>query len=230
MSTELPLVIPPEAKPIEPVFKPEPLDWLYQPPGGGFDSKARRYRGFDVQHRRRCLRPARPVKLQLQSGDLVTLTNTDGATPVLLIALNNHGNADFASIGLADNPTLNITDLLAGTRANRGPSTAPGLADITHWYASQGGTEKSLNAVEIFDLNTAAGESFTLRASASCTLWMLVDPIQTLSTACLYNGRMGGAVAFEHVRKDTSSCVLPEPLGEGREELRFHAVPPKLTR
>ncbi len=207
------------ANKIESVFKPEPLAWLYQPPNGGFDSKARHYRGYNTQTRIRCLRPARPVKLQLESGDLVTLTNTDGATPVLLIALNEHGDANFASIGLANNPTIDVTDLLMTTRASRVQSAAPGLADISQWYASQGGSDDSpLKAVQIFDLKTAVSEAFTLRASSPATLWMLVDPLQTLSNECLLTGQMGGAVAFEHVRNNNTVRVLPEPLGDVREE------------
>lgn len=192
---------------------------MYQPAGGGFDSIARQYRGYDTQRRVRCLRPARPVMLQLQAGDLVTLTNTDGATPVWLIAVDELGNADFAAIGLSKNTSIDITDLLANTRANRGTGTVPGLADISQWFTSQGGGKhNTLKAVQVFDLESPVGETFALRANASTTLWMLVEPTQTLSTDCLVTGKMGGAVAFEHVRNGNPANTLPDPLGDVRDE------------
>jgi aminomethyltransferase len=198
------------------------LQWLYQPPAGGFDSKARSYRGYD--HRRvRCLRPARPVRLALHEGDLVTLTNTDGATPVLLVALNEQGESDFESIGLGNNEAIAIVnqqqDLHAGSALSATADSAiAGLGKLLQWFDAQGGDRQALRAVQIFDLDTVPGEQFTLRASAGCTLWLLTNPLQTLSNDCLIMGRMGGAISFEHVRKDATAIELPEPLGDIRDE------------
>ena len=159
--------------------------------------------------------------LALHNGDLLTLTNTDGATPVLLFALNQRGESDFAAIGLENNPSTNVDTLLASTRANRGSNNtpgAPGIDDIRQWHGGNGGNTQSLQAVQIFDVNTPAGDSFTVRATAHCTLWMLTEPEQTLGTDCLLQGRMGGAVAWEHVPADSAVCALPEPLGDIRDE------------
>jgi len=133
------------------------LQWLYQPPAGGFDSKARSYRGYD--HRRvRCLRPARPVRLALHEGDLVTLTNTDGATPVLLVALNEQGESDFESIGLGNNEAIAIVnqqqDLHAGSALSATADSAiAGLGKLLQWFDAQGGDRQALRAVQIFDLS-----------------------------------------------------------------------------
>ena len=197
---------------IETVFKPEPLSWLYQPSDGGFNSEARQYRGYDSRYRKRALRPSRPVKLQLQEGDLVTLTNSDGATPVLLMATNLRGESDFSAIGLAKNPVieLNAASVLKET------STGAGLAEIFQWYRSHGGCVA--HAVRIFNLHTLPKETFTIRATDVVTLWMLTDPEQTLNTVCLLAGGMGGSVAFEHCRNGRAANTLPDPLGEVREE------------
>ncbi len=154
------------------------------------------------------------MKLSVQPGDLITLTNTDGATPVLLFAINEGGRTDFNAVGLARNAVISVADLSAGDAG-----TLAGLAELTQWYRSGGGGDASaLSAVRLFDLTTIAGETFTLRAAAGLTLWMLVDPVQTLTTECLSGGGMGGAVTFEHVRHDRAANPLPEPFGDVREE------------
>ena len=143
---------------IESQFRPEPLAWYYQPPVGGFDSRSRLYRGYDRSHRVRTLRPARPVCLELQCDDLLTLTSIDGATPVMLLAVNERGENDFHSIGLARNP-------LRALSGHHGPVAVgdqqpgllqPGLLQIEQWYRSRGGADKfaALSAVAVFDEST----------------------------------------------------------------------------
>lgn len=197
---------------IETVFKPAPLSWLYQPSDGGFNSASRQYRGYDSRYRKRSLRPARPVKLQLQEGDLVTLTNSDGATPVLVMATNPLGDADFSAIGLANNPVIRL-DIAS---CNKESDAGAGLDEIFQWYRSHGGA--IAQAVRIFDLQTLAGETFIIRASGVVTLWMLTDPTQTLNTQNLLAGGMGGSVSFEHRRNERAANTLPEPFGDVREE------------
>ncbi|MEM7258665.1 MAG: DUF1989 domain-containing protein, partial [Pseudomonadota bacterium] len=197
---------------IDSQFRPEPLSWLYQPPAGGLDSRSRIYRGYDGSRRIRTLRPARPVCLDLQSGDLITLTCVDGATPVLLVAIGHDGNSHFAAIGLADNPQTPLH--------RDSPAAASAIAQIAQWHRGHGGEQKfdALKSVSIFDCHTAAGEAFTIRAAEAVSLWMLVDPELNLSDALLLHGGMGGAVTFEHVRHGKSANTLPEPFGEVRDE------------
>lgn len=197
---------------IDTQFRPEPLSWYYQPSAGGFDSSSRTYRGYDRSRRINTLRPSRPVCLTLRAGDLITLTNKDGATPVLLVAVGSDGCNDFAAIGLANNTLSKLSDSAS--------TAASGIDVIAQWHHSHGGAEKfsSLSAVCIFDRHTAAGETFILRATNDVTLWMLVDPRQNLSDDLLLSGGMGGAVTFEHVRNGKAASVLPDPLGEVRDE------------
>ena len=188
---------------------PPALDWLYQPADGGMDSVARAYRGFDRTHQPRLLRPARPLRLELKTADLLTLTCIDGATRVLLVPVNNTGDSDFAALGLADNPqqTINLS--------------ARGYADLAQWYASQGGrpdNRTALSAVSIFDTETKAGERFTLRATADTVLWLLIDPAQVYDSDRVFDGGMGGAVTIEHVRNGAAASTLPDPFGEVRDE------------
>ena len=191
---------------------------MYQPPGGGFDSRSRVYRGYDQSQRTRTLRPARPVRVELQQGDLLTLNNTDGATPVLLLALDDNGDNAFDRIGLAGNTPLLLNRQV--TCDSHHDSVVAGFTQIEQWYGGRGGAEKfaAVAAVRIFDNKTVAGESFALRAQSSVTLWMLIDPFTNLTDDHLTAGGMGGAVTFEHVRNGRSAAMLPEPLGDVRDE------------
>jgi len=195
----------------------EPLSWLYQPHAGGFDSGSRRYRGYDASRLVRTLRPSRPVKLKLIAGDLVRLINSDGATPVLLFAINENGDSGFNAIGLSDNVLEKLTDFAGPASSD---SSRAGVSEIVDWYCGQGGAGKEslLTAAKIFDFTTPIDELFVVRATADVTLWMLVHPGNVLSDERLYTGGMGGAVKFEHIRNEQSVHTLPEPLGEVREE------------
>ena len=210
---------------------PPPLDWLHQPRDGGFDSRARRYRGYSSAKRPRLLRPAQPLRLELRDGDLLTLTNTDGATPVLLLPFDGRGDCDLAALGLSSNVITHS------------PRTAVGLTAVQQWFESQGGqiqasgihssnesartnTADSFGGVRIFDCTTPAGEAFVLRvstqhslaASESLTLWLLIDPEQIYPSERVYTGGMGGSVSIEHVRNGTAANTLPEPLADVRDE------------
>jgi len=193
------------------------LAWLYQPPGGGFDSNARQYRGFDSTSRLRLLRPARPVKLFLKAGDLLSLTNTDGGTPVLVFAIDERGETNFASLGLASNPTSSVNTLFD---ADASESVTHGLDILKQWFSAKGGQDKfdALTMVRLFDELTPIGDEFIIRAVSDVTVWMLTDPMQTLNHSLLTHGGMGGAVSFEHRPSDTSAIRLPEPFGDVREE------------
>lgn len=201
---------------IKPAFQPAPLDWLYQPPNGGFDSTARRYRGHRYRSRVRTLRPSRPVQLKLGPQDLLTLTNIDGATPVLLIPIDVSGNPCPEAIGLAANPGLPVSELLHNDLCLAGSGLHTVLGDVIN----QGGSDKAnhLVAVSVFDADTAMGESFIVRATSQLSLWMLIDPTSNLAIDPLFNGGMGGAITFEHVPYETNSRLLPEPLADVRDE------------
>ena len=138
------------------------------------------------------------------------MTNADGATPVLLFALDNHGLHAFQLIGLANNPRVPLN--------SQEQSVVSGLRRIEQWYRGRGGQFSALEAVRIFDSTTAIGETFTLRASEAVTLWLLVDPLTALTDNRLISGGMGGAITFVHVRNGIAASVLPEPIGDVREE------------
>jgi len=198
--------------------RPAPLDWLYQPANGGYGSNSRSYRGYDKQHQARLLRPARPIKLQLEDGDLLTLINTDGHTPVLLMTFDAQGDSDFAAVGLSNNPMV------------KRDSSAPGFDIVANWYRAHGGsftdtTQKTassdspaFSAISVFDHTTRPGDSFILRATSTVTLWMLIDPAETYNVERVYLGGMGGAVSFEHVRHGAPANRLPEPFAAVKDE------------
>ncbi len=130
----------------------------------------------------------------------------------MLIALCDSGNSNFAAIGLADNPTIPLSC--------KSEPACNGIQQIQAWYRSHGGNSKvdSINAVSIFDHETATGEAFTIRSHQATTLWMLIDPQQNLTDDKLLYGGMGGAVAFDHIRSGKPANTLPEPFGEVRDE------------
>jgi len=194
----------------------EPLDWLYQPPLGGFDSHSRAYSGYQRESRSRLLRPGNPVKLELNDGDLLTLYQCDGGTTTLLLPIDPAGQFSFDSIGLADNRRVQRSD------NNRD------LLAIKQWYESRGGrlannSSNNIDAdefsfVPVFDTQSTRGDEFTLRANGETTLWMLIDPELIYSSAGLFNGGMGGAIEYQHVPANTNTVQLPEPFGDVREE------------
>ena len=179
---------------IDSVFRPEPLAWLYQPPNGGLDSRSRSYRGFNRHSRVRTLRPARPVRVELDTGDLLTLTNSDGATPVLLIPLNASGEFSPTSIGLQSNSVLGVEQLAQMAVL---PAAGVGLSRLFDRYRADGGVHKEhqLAAIRVFDDKTAPGETFIVRSTQSVSLWLLVDPAFSMSLNALYAGGSGGSKA-----------------------------------
>ncbi|MEM7376380.1 MAG: DUF1989 domain-containing protein [Pseudomonadota bacterium] len=190
-----------------------PLDFLYRPGDGGYDSTARRYQGHGAQPPLGSVRPDRPVWLTLAEGDLLTLINRDGATPAWLLAFSESGDTEPALLGLAGNPSAPI-DL-----------ERRGFEDVLSWYRGRGGSPRDgrLRGVEVFDDATAPGERFTLRARGTVDLWVLSDPASTRDHTRLYSGGMGGAFAYELVRASRSKLVLPQPLGDVREEFTVPA-------
>jgi len=205
-----------EAK-INTLYRPDPLSWLHQPVGGGFNSHSRQYRGYHGNQLRRTLRPARPVKIEFKQGDLLRLINNDGATPVLLLSVNASGDSDFKAIGLEANAKEPLAKTVGAENTN---SAKSGVKEILTWHASYGGEAKQdrLQTTTVFDELTPAGESFTLRASTDVTLWLLVHPSNLLSDDRIAVGGMGGSITFEHISENQSGMALPEPFGDVREE------------
>jgi len=190
--------------------RPPPPDWIHQPAKCGLDSVARHYRGYQSDRHIRLLRPATAIKLELADGDLISLTNQDGATSVLLMTFNTRGESDFGAIGLSRNPVVECA------------ADGHGFDTVARWILQHGGdvnrSRPSLPAVRIFDASTPVGENFTLRVISKTTLWMLVDPREVFSSERIFNGGMGGALAFEHIRHGVPATSLPDPLGDVREE------------
>lgn len=194
-------------------MNPNNLAWLYQPDDGGRGSGSRSYRGYDTHRKLQQLRPDRPVKLELQEGDLLTLTNDDGGSTVFLLTFNERGHADFDAIGLQENPITpcNITE--------------PGWRQIANWFKNQGGrfppastTGNKLDAVQIFDADSPIEDSYIVRARTDVTLWMLLDPRLTYDARHVHLGGMGGCISYEHKRGGKPANPLPDPFGDVREE------------
>ncbi len=191
------------------------IGWFHSPDGLGRGSSGRHYFGYQPSKRPRLLRPASPIKLTLQTNDLLNLENHDGATPVIILTFNEQGDSDFTAIGLLDNMQVAFD------------SNSPALLTVKQWYLQQGGSVTSdftgFMAVRVFDDETVSGESFTMRVSSDVTVWLLIDPMHVYNAERLFNGGMGGAVTVDHVRNGSSASVLPEPLGAVRDEFTIAA-------
>ncbi|MEM9605205.1 MAG: DUF1989 domain-containing protein [Pseudomonadota bacterium] len=190
-----------------------PLDFLYRPGDGGYDSTARRYQGHGPRPPLGSVRPERPVWLTLAEGDLLTVINRDGATRAWLLAFAAHGGTEPALLGLDGNPSVPV-DL-----------ERRGFEDVCQWYRGRGGSTRdtALHGVEVFDNATPAGERFTVRARGAVDLWVLSDPASTRDHIRLFDGGMGGALAYELVRAARGELILPQPLGDVREEFTVPA-------
>jgi len=192
---------------------PPALEWLYRPKTG-LDSTARTYTGYQSNRQTKLLRPAAPVKLSLETGDLLTLHSLDGATPVLMMPFNDTGDADFSAIGLNNNKQFNCNP------------TATGFESLATWYQHHGGRIESgpqFQAVCIFDEQTPAGSEFIVRANKPILLWVLIDPEHVYSAERLFGGGMGGSVSIAHVRNGKSANPLPDPFGDVRDEFTIPA-------
>jgi len=190
------------------------IEWLHQPEQLGRTSLPRHYTGYANQQTH-LLRPAREFKTELQVGDLVTVVNLDGATPLLLMVFNENGNVDFNAVGLEENKPFACDPKLIGFRT------------IGQWFKNQGGRiengDSAFQAVRVFDQHTESGTPFTLRVRRSVTLWLLVDPAVVYSHTALAEGGLGGAMSIDIVRAHSSTPSLPDPLGDVREEFTVPA-------
>ena len=130
--------------------------------------------------------------------------------PVHAYFFDDHGQSDWAAIGLAENPRVNVS------------ADDPALGDVANWYRSQGGDMSSatpaFSAVRLFNSETPANEVFIVRASKAVLLWLLIDPQEIFRSERVHHGGMGGVVSFEHSHNGTAISTLPEPFADVHDE------------
>ncbi len=201
------------------------LSWLHRPGNPVAHTGARTYVGYEPNSVSRLLRPGSAVKLTLHSGDLVNLINTDGATTVWLMTFNDAGDSDFGSIGLEQNEQYTT------------PASGPGIDTVAAWYRQQGGhvpntteqvalyhgVQPHFEHVRLFDSTTPAGNVYTLRATSKVIVWLLIDPQHVIDDQRLVSGGLGGAIAIDHRHANSTTHVMPDPLGAVRDEFTIPA-------
>lgn len=160
------------------------------------------YPGRERGQQRRRLRPGDAIALQLKQGDLLAVENADGGSGAWLIPLSPQGTLLPDALGLAAAPPAGLSWTQFDDR------------EMKAWLKARGQKKTGLSGIEIFDSSTPAGERLTLTVTTDCLLWMILpcDP------SSVVNGGAGGRIAVQIQRKSEGASVLPDPLGEVREE------------
>ncbi len=192
--------------------------FIHSPANGGFDSKERVYRGFQRPENRLDyqLRPAEPLLLDLARDDLVTVTNTEGATSVWLIPYNGSARTTLEALGISVDQTPEIT----GLQAVSGSSIST-VDSISRWLDAQGASEAAaalidnpdlLEGYRVFDKDSATGELFTIAIQEAVSLWLLTDN----DNSTIAQGGAGGYMDISVVPSSIqNSPQLPEPVAGG---------------
>lgn len=189
---------------------------IHSPKNGGFDSAERAYHGFSQTPGRRDyqIRPANPVRCALHEGDLVTITNTEGATSVWLIPFDSDGQSHLESIGVEAGSSAKLQKLNDIARCDE--------RQIQTWLDANGAsvasrsaqaTGSQLQGYRVFDRQSDAGELFTLRAREPIDLWLVIASNHEEVAAGGAGGYMQISVkpAAASIRQQDQ---LPDPLGD----------------
>ncbi|MEM7320255.1 MAG: DUF1989 domain-containing protein, partial [Pseudomonadota bacterium] len=147
-------------------------------------------------------------QLDLPAGTIVSLKNVDGAAVAWLTTLSQ-SERDFTTTAL-DTPQIAAITL------------DPGRFDarmMTAVAASRDSRLTNGRAVPVFDSDTDPGEVFVTRLTAAARLFVIA-PV----TDDFISGGGGGRFVVEAKLPDTASAdlLLPEPLGEVRDEWRVN--------
>lgn len=166
----------------------------------GYSSAARRFPGFPkaLHGSAKDLVPRDAQKLELRSGDLLSISGAQGPVSIRIAAFDARGKDALHLLGLKAEAPLDHTLADCG--------------ELTGWIASQGG--ESAADIPVAGI-PAASLPIVLSARSPVTVWII--------SALCCDDLIGGAPTADTVRvthqpKDTSGVVLPPELGEVREE------------
>lgn len=165
----------------------------------GYATPARSFAGFRKPQAgvTIVLAPRDTARLSVLPGDLVSVTGSwpDGGLQVA--AFDDRGRDALASIGLTPRGTI-----------------APAQCDATAllaWIAARGGDPAA--AIPAADL-PGGDQKIVLKAGKPVTVWLC----RASDRADLVSGSVGGTVTLSHQPAPRSGPVLPEPLGDVKDE------------
>ncbi len=137
--------------------------------------------------------------IEVLSGDLLNLTNCDGATEVKILAFDSQGQDAMAMTSLAALPPCEWQADAVAIHANQ-----IGEVELTR-----------LTARAVFAANGEAGEVYTIKSDAALSLLIAVE--QT-NDAIEVGG--GGSILVEHSVSEPQAHALPKPLAPDFKDLR----------
>jgi aminomethyltransferase len=165
----------------------------------GHDGARRRFPGFpqNAQSVRRTLSPRDAIKLEVGSGDMISLTAQMGSQIARLVAFDGRGEDALDHLGLKASTTVLMSSF--DSQELRGWCSANGR---------EAGKELSATVVSTEDMTL-------FRAEKACVIWVICPAL----TDQLVNGSDMGQVDVSHMpAQPKSGSILPPPLGDVREE------------
>ena len=180
---------------------------IHAPQNGGLTSGSIRYPGFaDRQGLERWqLRYGEAVHLRVHAGDLLKLVNDEGGATAWLVSFGDGGVQDPSSLGLM------------GQELSKLSMTGWDRRTFDDWLSAHDAEPRTPLGYPVFDDETAPGEVFTLGINDTIDLWIIL-PVQP---SAMTTGGAGGGMTIEISRSGTPKEILPEPLGEIRDEWRI---------
>ncbi|MDP5217307.1 DUF1989 domain-containing protein [Ruegeria sp. 2205SS24-7] len=165
----------------------------------GFQGPGRRFPGFPPQAagRTQMLAAREAALIELASGDLISIEGVSAQTPLKLAAFTKDGSCALAALGLVANEKL-ATDAFDSAR-------------FIGWLAAHGGYRDG--PVRCCDL-TDDTSPLILKASQPIRLWL----IRPAAATTLIEGGSGGSISVTHRPASSCAALLPDPLGDVRDE------------
>ena len=170
----------------------------------GLLSSGRSFAGFPKaqQGSLQSLAPREVLRLEVRTGDLVSLTGCWAEGDLQVAAFGPRGEAALASLSLKASTSLSVGDCAC--------------APLLGWIAAQGGDTTAPIPTAAIPAAIPAGDHapLVLKAGDAATLWIL----RLAGREQLVSGAGRGAVTVAHRPAMRSGPVLPPELGEVREE------------
>ncbi|MEM5518928.1 DUF1989 domain-containing protein [Henriciella sp. AS95] len=172
---------------------------LHEFSNNGHATPARLFAGFQKPGHERtlALAPREVRKIAMRPDDLLSITGVWAEGELHVSAFDARGKDALSTIGLAASGQLN--------------SAEADLTELIGWIAAQGGDcSASIAAARL----PASDGQFVLRAGSSATLWLS----RVAGRDQLVNGSGGGSVTITHQPSGGTGPILPDPLGDVRDE------------
>ncbi|SLN69882.1 Aminomethyltransferase [Roseovarius albus] len=165
----------------------------------GYETPARVYAGFQKPSHGKtfALAPREVSYIPMQIGDLLSVTGSGPNTRLQVLAFDETGRNALTSLALSKTGELDLSKVDSDR--------------LVAWIAAQGGEPGS--GIAIADLPRSE-DQIILKASAPISVWIM----QPLKRDQLVTGSSSGSVVVSHQQANASGPILPDPLGDVREE------------